>query len=269
MTKNIFKLLIKSYIVRISIVLGVMCSLLCIPTYSDEIVTIDNTEELIINVNELSKDEILLQMDLYYQYMETAHNMAENARFLGYDESHIVITTAQSEWQKSHRYYMCYLEAYELINQNVQIDDSCFDEYPIASEVWVLLKDYDLSDYVCAGIIGNMMTECGGNTLSLNSYIYNPSGYYYGLCQWNRGAYPSVFDCDTESQIIFLMNSIKYELDTYGNKYYRGFNYNVFLQMTDEQDVALAFAKCYERCGSGSYTARQRNATTAYNYFVK
>ena len=38
--------------------------------------------------------------------------------------------------------------------------------------------------------------------------------------------------------------------------------------MTSITDAALAFAKCYERCGSGSYTTRQNNAIIAYNYFV-
>ena len=38
--------------------------------------------------------------------------------------------------------------------------------------------------------------------------------------------------------------------------------------MTDAQQAALAFAKSYERCGSGSYGIRQQNALKAYNYFV-
>ena len=41
-----------------------------------------------------------------------------------------------------------------------------------------------------------------------------------------------------------------------------------FLAMTNERDVALAFAKCYERCSSASYTVRQNNAEKAYDYFV-
>ena len=31
----------------------------------------------------------------------------------------------------------------------------------------------------------------------------------------------------------------------------------------------MAFAKAYERCGSGSYGVRQINALKAYNYFVE
>ena len=46
------------------------------------------------------------------------------------------------------------------------------------------------------------------------------------------------------------------------------FNFNSFLNLNDEKEVAKAFAKCYERCGSSSLNQRQKNATTAYNYFT-
>jgi len=57
------------------------------------------------------------------------------------------------------------------------------------------------------------------------------------------------------------------EFNVYGRNYSGGFNYNSFCGMTNERSAAIAFAKCYERCGSGSYTARQNNATVALNYF--
>ena len=38
--------------------------------------------------------------------------------------------------------------------------------------------------------------------------------------------------------------------------------------MSNERDAAKAFAKCYERCGSSTYTIRMNNAEKAYNYFV-
>ena len=38
--------------------------------------------------------------------------------------------------------------------------------------------------------------------------------------------------------------------------------------MTDIEEIALAFAKCYERCGSGSYDVRQSNALIAFEYFA-
>jgi hypothetical protein len=38
--------------------------------------------------------------------------------------------------------------------------------------------------------------------------------------------------------------------------------------MQDEKEAALYFAKYYERCGSGSYSVRQSNATKALDYFT-
>lgn len=38
----------------------------------------------------------------------------------------------------------------------------------VASQVWTRLKSYGYSDSVAAGIIGNMMRECGGDTLDLD-----------------------------------------------------------------------------------------------------
>lgn len=140
------------------------------------------------------------------------------------------------------------------------------DEYPDAAEVWSILSEAGCSDYVCAGILGNMMAECGGQTLALQPYV--SSSNYYGMCQWNQAYRDKVWGASLEDQCNFLLNSMKYEIDTFGFCYASGFNYDKFLNLTNEKDVALAFAKCYERCGSGSYSIRQDNATTAYNYFV-
>lgn len=127
------------------------------------------------------------------------------------------------------------------------------------------MKAQGWNDYVCAGIMGNLMAEVGGQTLDIR-YTLSSSGYY-GMCQWSRG-YSQVWGAGLETQCDFLRDTIKYEFDTYGSKYQKGFNFNSFLNMTDAQQAALAFAKSYERCGSGSYRVRQKNALKAYNYFV-
>lgn len=71
-----------------------------------------------------------------------------------------------------------------------------------------------------------------------------------------------------EEQCDYLRDTIEYEFDTFGYVYKRNFDYNSFLDLTDIKSAALAFAKCYERCGSGSYYTRQQNAIAAYNYFI-
>lgn len=140
------------------------------------------------------------------------------------------------------------------------------EQYSTATKIWRYLKyTCEYNDYVCAGIMGNIMAECGGQTLAIQATLRD--GGYYGICQWSR-AYSGVWGTDLNTQLNYLKNTIKYELDTYGNRYYRGFNYKAFLKLQNEQSTAIAFAKCYERCASRYYTVRQTNATKAYNYFV-
>jgi hypothetical protein len=144
-------------------------------------------------------------------------------------------------------------------------------EYPVATQVWRYMKEeLGWNDYVCAGVMGNMMAEVGGQTLNLNPYLYGHSGAnYYGLCQWSSRYYPSIQGADVDAQLDFLASTVKKELDTYGYLFRSGLDYEAFCNLTDAEDAAMAFAKAYERCGSGSYGVRQTNALKAYNYFVE
>lgn len=144
-------------------------------------------------------------------------------------------------------------------------------EYPVATQVWRYMKEeLGWNDYVCAGVMGNMMAEVGGQTLNLQPYLYGHSGAnYYGLCQWSSRYYPSIQGADVDAQLDFLASTVKKELDTYGYLFRSGLDYEAFCNLTNAEDAAMAFAKAYERCGSGSYGVRQRNAIKAYNYFVE
>lgn len=144
-------------------------------------------------------------------------------------------------------------------------------EYPVATQVWRYMKEeLGWNDYICAGVMGNMMAEVGGQTLNLQPYLYGHSGAnYYGLCQWSSRYYPSIQGADVNAQLNFLASTVKKELDTYGYLFRNGLDYEAFCNLTDAEDAAMAFAKAYERCGSGSYGVRQRNAIKAYNYFVE
>lgn len=211
-----------------------------------------------------------LLSDCLYQ-MDNAHQAAEYLRKMHYPEDSIMIKMLQHDWWMYHDIYIEYKEELAELEANSKtayVTDTQRKEYPVAARVWELLKEAGYNDYVCAGIIGNMMAECGGQTLALNPYAYSPGGYYYGLCQWNANAYGYVFDEDVDRQIEVLLETIEYELDTFGYCYYRYFGYEEFLELMDEQEVALAFAECYERCGSGTYYVRQLNATEAYEYFT-
>lgn len=141
-----------------------------------------------------------------------------------------------------------------------------------AQQVWTYLKGYGYSDSVAAGIIGNMMRECGGDTLNLD---WNIIGHYngdefYGLCQWCLKYTPSGFKgSNVKEQCEYLHKTIKSEFATYGGNY-NGITYSQFLK-SDTRTAAIAFERVYERCGNYSFEDSRRadNAEKAYNKFHK
>ena len=134
--------------------------------------------------------------------------------------------------------------------------------YNQATEVWNGLKALGLNDYVCAGIIGNIMAEVGGQTLDISRWPQYSQKTYYGICQWagsRKQRLLNDFGTTLNDQIRFLSVEL-FEVIPKGNSFYN---------MQDEKEAALYFAKYYERCGSGSYNVRQSNATKALQYFTK
>ena len=142
------------------------------------------------------------------------------------------------------------------------------EKYPEARQVWNYLKKLGFNNYVAAGIMGNIMTEVGGNTLDLKPEAYGYKRLYYGICQWSKQYFPSVYGKNLDYQLSFLKKTIQGEFKTFGYKYKKSFNYSSFCKLKDAKAAALAFAKVYERCGSQSYSVRQSNAVKAYKYFV-
>ena len=206
--------------------------------------------------------QLMYEMD---NHRISASNMAQEARNLGYPEDHLIIVLAQTEWETANELFYKYKEVYDSLGPDYMVKAQ---EYPVATEIWLYLKGVcGYNDYVCAGIMGNLMAEVGGHTLDIQYWLTSPGGYY-GMCQWGPG-YKEVYGKDLAGQCDFLRDTIKYEMDTYGNKYEKDFNYKKFINLNNEKKAALAFAKCYERCNFAYYSIRQENATIAYNYFTK
>ena len=141
-------------------------------------------------------------------------------------------------------------------------------EYTYATKVWEYFRQKGYSKAVTSAIIGNMMVETSGGSLALNPTIYDSTGGYYGLCQWSLYYRPEVAGMSFENQLKYLDASMEKEFRNFGKCYKEDFTYEDFLAMTDPAEAALAFAKVYERCGSGSYEKRKEAARTAYNYFA-
>jgi len=209
--------------------------------------------------------QILIEVEKADQ--ATAHELAEAARKLEWPEASHPIESAKAEWGNSQLAIDVYQAQYDKLY--AESFDAKWEakkaEYPAATEIWLYMKDLGWNDYVCAGIMGNLMAEVGGQTLNIQYTLYGKN--YYGMCQWSRG-YSEIWGAGLAEQCDFLRDTIEYELDTFGYAYKKGFNYDSFLALTNERDAALAFAKCYERCNSNYYAIRQTNAEKAYNYFV-
>lgn len=154
---------------------------------------------------------------------ELAHEAANAARQLNWPEECETIQNAQAEWHNAEVNKKAYKEQYNELSEQYK-NISLVSQYPSATYVWLYLKDLGYNDYVCAGIMGNIMAETGGNTLDINPGLYSKSGNYYGICQWSI-SYKEVWNCDLETQCDFLKNTIQYEFDTFGYKYKTDFNY--------------------------------------------
>ena len=221
------------------------------------------------NIMNYSLDELTNLMNEQIEIKKNAHELAEMARSLGWPEDCQAIQSAKVEHKNASLIYNVYKERYD--NLLVEIENSKWAEkeaeYPAATAIWRYMKDLGWSDYVCAGIMGNLMAEVGGHTLDIQHKLKGNG--YYGMCQWNTAYKNKVWGKDLNGQLDFLRDTIKYEIDTFGYAYKSNFNFNSFLNLENEKDVALAFAKCYERCGSDSYNSRKTNATKALEYFTK
>lgn len=207
------------------------------------------------NINELKE-----LMDESQERMSHAENMITAAFGCGYAEDHPIVVLANKEYEQANWCYINYLEKYNKLTIKEQSG-----EYPAATEIWYYFKDLGYNDYVCAGIMGNLMTEVGGHTLDIQYWLR--SNTYAGMCQWSLKYTPNV-PKDLIGQCDLLAGTIESAFNGYGKNYRQNFDYEAFLNLTDEKDAALAFAMCYERCAPQHYDVRAVNATIAYNYFV-
>lgn len=193
-------------------------------------------------------DQRLMRDDIYTYFI----NLIEVNNLKYQEQSDIILAAEEAEKKEALLHSPTQTQCQE-------------DKYVAATYIWNYLHDQGFNDYVSAGILGNIMTEVGGNTLYIQWWLYGPC--YYGMCQWNN-AYTQVWGTDLKTQCDFLMSNIRYEIDTFGFVYQSGFKYNNFCQLQDARAAARCFAQSYERCGSGSYGIRESNALIAYNYFV-
>ena len=232
-----------------------------------------NVEELVSFEDKNIKNYTLMDLQMkiieYQNKQNSAHEITQSAKALGWPENCEPVVMAQIEWRNAKLIVEYYQKIYEEKLAKIEKEkwEKRMDEYPEATEAWLYMKEQGWNDYVCAGIMGNLMAETGGQTLNLNPKLYCQG--YYGICQWNKNHKSAIWGKGLTKQLEYMNSNIKSEIDTYGYAYKKGFKFDTFLNLTNEKEAALAFAKSYERCASSTYEVRQKNATKAYDYFVK
>jgi len=233
---------------------------------SETLMTVNSLISSIERDKTKDMDELEELIDECAARMDAAKQMKESAEDLGYHDEHAVILLAEQEYENAKADKKFYKDT--LKKQEEKYWNKKRNQYPVATEIWLYLKDEGYNDYVCAGILGNLMAELGGQTLNINP-LRNSGNGYYGMCQWSKKYYPKVVGEDLNGQLEFLNSNIKTIINKYGKNYKSDFNYSKFKKLKNEKEAAKAFAACYERCASYTYSQRMKNATVAYEYFVR
>ena len=249
-----------------------------IPSESSEpVLEIEPEEEIIIlevveveRVESATLEEANTALEDAIFRRDTTKSVYEGLLLLGYDTEHPAVVMAKTDFENAEADVEYYTEQ-QLIRQEEEDWRVRAEEYPVATQAWLYMKnELGFSDIVCAGIMGNMMAECGGCwTSDLDWDISSSSGY--GMIQWLGGRKQQLFS-------IYGSNpSVENQLDFVKDELY-GTN-GVTKQVTDSQldeiinaetpeDCAYTFACYYERCGEGNRWVRRDYARRAYEYFV-
>lgn len=244
---------------------------------SEPVLETEPEEEIIIlevveveRVEPTTLDEANTALENAIFRRDTTKSVYEGLLLLGYDTEHPAVVMAKTDFENAEADVEYYTEQ-QLIRQEEEHWRVCAEEYPVATQAWLYMKnELGFSDVVCAGIMGNMMAECGGCwTSDLDWDVSSSSGF--GMIQWLGGRKQQLFS-------IYGSNpSVENQLDFVKDELY-GTN-GVTKQVTDSQldkiinaetpeDCAYAFACYYERCGEGHRWVRRDYARRAYEYFV-
>lgn len=215
----------------------------------------NSVDECYIAIEELQSYNTWLMSELIREYTD-AENFLEIYDYIldEYNRINVIIDSYENNIQA--------LELDALWSERKQ-------KYPTATQIWLFFKDeLGWSDAICAGVMGNLMAEAGGQTLKIQWNIWDKSGGYYGICQWAIKYTPTIANQSLENQLLHIKNTVEKTMNNWGRKYEKDFNYEKFIALEDPKEVALAFAKCYERCSSKHYNIRTINAMKAYEYFT-
>lgn len=198
------------------------------------------------------------EVDYYREMKKCAQDGGEYALQVGaiYEQQR---NLKIEEMNLSHRktsYFSSYNTGEEILS--AMKADQLKAEYYVAGCVYEHLRAMGYSEPVIAGILGNMMAECGGQTLSLQWNLYGGGGSYYGLCMWSLYYGPEVRGRNVTGQLAYLTGDIEEKIEQFGG------SYDYFCSLEDAGQAARYFANYYER-GSGA-GVRAKNAYHALEW---
>lgn len=140
----------------------------------------------------------------------------------------------------------------------------------LAEQVWRAMKAKGWNDDVCAGIMGNIMAECGGGTLEISAYLDGDGKTSFGLCQWHNERKANMLKFNGKNYntttnlppIEHQIDFIEYELNLY--------NINIIDSDKNYEEVAYEFCVEFEIPKNKYKKAEQRKqfAKIAYQEFA-
>ena len=234
----------------------------------EEIIILENVE--VERVEPATLDEANTALENAIFRRDTTKSVYEGLLLLGYDTEHPAVVMAKTDFENAEADVEYYTEQ-QLIRQEEENWRVRAEEYPVATQAWLYMKnELGFSDIVCAGIMGNMMAECGGCwTSDLDWDVSSSSGY--GMIQWLGGRKQQLFSIyGSNPSVENQLNFVKDEL--YGTngvtKQVTDSQLNKIMNADSPEDCAYAFACYFERCGEGHRWVRRDYARRAYDYFV-
>ena len=233
-------------------------------TKPEEAVIVLDTMEF-KRVEPTTYDEAISLLEKAIARQELTETIYQGFLTLGYADDHPAVVLAKTNIENATIEVEYYQKQFEIWEEKHKWEER-MEQNPVATQVWLYMtNELGYSDHVAAGIIGNMMGECGGLTLNLQWWRYNSTNHY-GLCQWSPIYYPQMQGATLQQQLEFLGTSIPETFNGWAGKKYK-INYEEFLALTDCKEVAKYFNYVYER--PGGYDSRRGEwAQEAYDYFT-
>lgn len=274
-----------SFIAALFLVIAMLAPIITSCSTSDADITTTTTESTVATtapVEDATEPEVaepaLIETPITFndvQYIEL-YSIPESNKKIEELDSYLqqLDTAIESELYDFPATYTMQLERSRigLIKQqyemNIEALNTWQTEHYYAYKTLEFFMQNGYSKEAACGIIGNMMVETSGGSLDLKPMVYSSGKYHYGLCQWYLKYKPFMANMTFEMQIEYLLSDIPVEFETFGFCYKKHFTAEDFMIMTDAGEAAEAFAKVYERPGSGTYTLRSKCAVKAFEYFT-